>query len=95
MQRIGVVTSGTGAAVRDILNVLNRRFPNLHVILAPCRVQGVGAKEEIIEAIQMLNELPEPPDVLIVGRGGGSIEDLWCFNEEAVARAIAVARYNI
>ena len=87
-QHVGVVTSPTGAAIRDILNVVTRRFPNLHVVVAPARVQGEGAAEEIAAAIDALNRLGGL-DVLIVGRGGGSLEDLWCFNEEAVARAIA------
>jgi exodeoxyribonuclease VII large subunit len=87
-QHIGVVTSPTGAAIRDILNVLGRRFPNLHVVIAPARVQGAGAAEEIAGAIGLLNRLRQV-EVIIVGRGGGSLEDLWCFNEEIVARAIA------
>ncbi|MEI6563994.1 MAG: exodeoxyribonuclease VII large subunit [bacterium] len=87
-QHIGVVTSPTGAAIRDILNVLRRRFPNLHIVIAPSRVQGMGAAEEIAEAIHLLNRRGGI-DVMIVGRGGGSLEDLWCFNEEVVARAIA------
>ncbi len=85
---IGVVTSPTGAAIRDILNVLRRRFPNLHVVISPARVQGQGAAEEIASAIDLLNKRGGI-DVMIVGRGGGSLEDLWCFNEEVVARAIA------
>lgn len=100
-RRVGIVTSPTGAAIRDILNITTRRFPNLHVLLAPVRVQGAGAAEEIAAAVDRLNALsaaaaagepgplPETLDVLIVGRGGGSLEDLWCFNEECVARAIA------
>jgi len=87
-QHVGLVTSPTGAAIRDILQVLNRRFANLHVLLAPVRVQGAGAAEEIAAAIDRLNERGGL-DVLIVGRGGGSLEDLWCFNEEVVVRAIA------
>ena len=87
-RHIGVVTSPTGAAIRDILNVLARRFPNLHVVIAPARVQGDGAAQEIAEAIDLLNR-QGGIDVMIVGRGGGSLEDLWCFNEEIVARAIA------
>lgn len=85
---IGVVTSPTGAAIRDVLNVLRRRFPNLHVVISPARVQGQGAAEEIASAIDLLNKRGGI-DVMIVGRGGGSLEDLWCFNEEVVARAIA------
>jgi exodeoxyribonuclease VII large subunit len=85
---IGVVTSPTGAAVRDILRVLERRYAKLHVVIYPARVQGEGAAEEIVEGIDALGARPGI-DVLIVGRGGGSIEDLWAFNEEIVARAIA------
>lgn len=87
-RHVGVVTSPTGAAIRDILNVVARRFPNLHVVVAPCRVQGEGAAQEIAAAIDLLNARGGL-DVLIVGRGGGSLEDLWAFNEEPVARAIA------
>lgn len=86
-RHIGVVTSPTGAAIRDILNVLRRRFPNLHVVISPARVQGAGAAQEIAAAIDLLNR-QGGIDVMIVGRGGGSLEDLWCFNEEVVARAI-------
>jgi len=87
-QHVGVVTSATGAAIRDILNVVTRRFPNLHVLLAPVKVQGEGAAGEIAAAIDRLNAIGGL-DVLIVGRGGGSLEDLWSFNEEVVARAVA------
>lgn len=87
-RHIGVVTSPTGAAIRDILNVMERRFYNLHVVIASVRVQGPGAAEEIAAAIDDFNRRGDM-DVLIVGRGGGSLEDLWCFNEEVVARAIA------
>ena len=86
--RIGVITSGTGAAVRDILSVLERRYPVVTVQVMPVQVQGAGAAEQIARAIYAFNLLDEKPDVLIVGRGGGSIEDLWAFNEEAVARAM-------
>ena len=85
---IGVVTSPTGAAIRDILRILERRYAKLHVIICPARVQGEGAAAEIVEGIDALGAWPGI-DVLIVGRGGGSIEDLWAFNEEPVARAIA------
>lgn len=88
-QRIGVVTSPTGAAIRDILSVLYRRSPHLEVVLAPALVQGEGAAAEIAQAIADLNQITPAPDVLLVGRGGGSMEDLWAFNEEPVARAIA------
>ncbi len=111
-QRIGLVTSPTGAAIRDVLHVVQRRNPGLEIILAPCRVQGQGAAAEIAAAIKSLNEfsegrVPRIPnsktridsvtrgtrpseqlDLILVTRGGGSLEDLWAFNEEAVARAI-------
>jgi exodeoxyribonuclease VII large subunit len=87
-QRIGVVTSPTGAAVRDILSVLKRRNPHLEVVIAPTLVQGEQAAGEIAQAIDDLNRFTPALDVLLVGRGGGSMEDLWAFNEEAVARAI-------
>ncbi|MFA6217500.1 MAG: exodeoxyribonuclease VII large subunit [Candidatus Omnitrophota bacterium] len=85
--RIGVVTSATGAAIRDMLKVLDERFRDVHIIINPVRVQGEGAKEEIASAITEFNTWGNI-DVMIVGRGGGSIEDLWAFNEEIVARAI-------
>ncbi|GJQ20626.1 MAG: exodeoxyribonuclease 7 large subunit [Bacteroidia bacterium] len=87
-QRIGLVTSPTGAAIQDVRSVLSRRFPSLEVIVAPVRVQGPGAADEIAGAIRDMNAFGGV-DVLIVGRGGGSLEDLWAFNEEIVARAIA------
>ena len=96
-QRIGLVTSPTGAAIRDVLHVVERRNPALEIILAPCRVQGEGAAEEIAAAIRLLNEFNARPigepgnrrfDLILVTRGGGSLEDLWAFNEEVVARAI-------
>ncbi|HEY5614547.1 MAG TPA: exodeoxyribonuclease VII large subunit [Bacteroidota bacterium] len=86
-ERIGVVTSATGAALQDIRSVLSRRMPTLEVIVYPVHVQGVGAAEEIADAIREMNRYGKL-DVLIVGRGGGSFEDLWAFNEEVVARAI-------
>ncbi|MBE6795218.1 MAG: exodeoxyribonuclease VII large subunit [Ruminococcaceae bacterium] len=86
-QRVGVVTSETGAAVQDIFNVLKRRYPLATVVLRPCKVQGDGAAEDIASAIDEFN-IGGFADVLIVGRGGGSIEDLWAFNEEIVARAV-------
>jgi len=85
-RRVGVVTSPTGAAIRDILNVLGRRFGNLHVLIHPARVQGEEAAGEIVEGIRTLDAYGV--DVIIVGRGGGSLEDLWPFNEEAVVRAV-------
>lgn len=87
---IGIVTSPQGAALRDMLTVLNRRFPNRHLLIAPCRVQGAGAAEEIAQAIRLLNE-DGRAEVILAGRGGGSLEDLQAFNEEVVARAIAAS----
>jgi len=92
-KRIGIVTSPTGAAIRDILNVLHRRFANVHVLLYPARVQGDGAAADLVEGIRALDTMGV--DVMIVGRGGGSIEDLWPFNEEAVVRAVYEARTPI
>jgi len=86
-KRIGVITSPTGAAIRDMLNVLNRRFAGLRILLNPVKVQGEGAAEEIARAVEQMNE-HKLADVLILGRGGGSIEDLWAFNEEIVAEAV-------
>jgi len=91
---IGIVTSPTGAAIRDILTVLQRRFPTIPVLINPVAVQGDTAAGEIARAIRQFQALPEV-DVLIVGRGGGSIEDLWPFNEEIVARAIYDSRLPI
>jgi exodeoxyribonuclease VII large subunit len=91
-KRIAIVTSPTGAAIRDMLNVLSRRFKGAEVTLIPTSVQGTQATKEIIKAIQMANAVVPAFDVMIVGRGGGSIEDLWCFNEEGVARAIAASK---
>jgi len=93
-QRVGVITSATGAAVRDILHVIHRRFANLEVILYPVQVQGETAAGEIAKAIEEMNQWGKI-EVLIVGRGGGSIEDLWAFNEEKVARAIFASRIPI
>lgn len=91
---IGVVTSPTGSVIQDILNVLKRRFSNFHLVLNPVKVQGVGAAEEIAKAIEDFNK-HNLADVLIVGRGGGSLEDLWAFNEEIVAKAIFESKIPI
>jgi exodeoxyribonuclease VII large subunit len=93
-QSVGVVTSVAGAALRDMLAVLHRRHPSLHVIVAPVSVQGVGAALQIADALRWLSE-SQLVDVVIVGRGGGSWEDLWCFNEEVVVRAIAASRVPV
>ncbi|HXX64370.1 MAG TPA: exodeoxyribonuclease VII large subunit, partial [Bacteroidota bacterium] len=90
-RRIGIITSATGAVLHDMMNVFRRRFPSLEVILSAVRVQGAGASEEIVQALDAFNEFG-PPDVVILARGGGSLEDLWPFNEEPVARAIARSR---
>ena len=91
---IGIVTSETGAAVRDMIRVARRRNPNVGIIVSPCAVQGASAAGEIVRAIRRLND-DGRCDVLLVGRGGGSIEDLWAFNEEPVARAIAASRIPV
>lgn len=94
-KRIGVATSPTGAAIRDILSVLNRRATGLEITIAPCAVQGEAAKYEIVEAIKNLNNLKPKIDVILVGRGGGSMEDLWAFNEEIVVRAVAKSKIPV
>ncbi|HWM78482.1 MAG TPA: exodeoxyribonuclease VII large subunit, partial [Methylomirabilota bacterium] len=91
---IGIVTSPTGAAIRDMLNIIGRRFADLHILITPVRVQGDEAPGEIVQALLHLQEIANL-DVIIVGRGGGSIEDLWAFNDERVARALAVCRVPV
>ena len=93
-QRIGLATSPTGAAIHDVLHVIQRRNPSLEIILAPCRVQGDGAAKEIAAAIRLLNEFRNL-DLILITRGGGSLEDLWAFNEEIVARAIFESKIPI
>ena len=93
-KKIAIVTSITGAAIKDILNVINRRFARVEILIYPVKVQGEGAAQEIAQAISDLNTIPDI-DVMIVGRGGGSLEDLWAFNEEVVARSIYVSRIPI
>lgn len=93
-KRIGAVTSLEGAAVRDIISIINRRFPAVELVIYPVKVQGDGAAEEIAQAIRDFNKLSDI-DVMIIGRGGGSLEDLWAFNEEIVARAIYDSRIPI
>jgi exodeoxyribonuclease VII large subunit len=104
-RRVGIVTSPTGAAIRDILTILARRTRTVHVLFAPTRVQGEGAGAEIAQAIKLLNDyheraladglVDETIDVIIVGRGGGSAEDLWAFNDEVVARALRASRIPV
>lgn len=93
-QRIAIITSATGAAIQDMLRVIHERFPPANVLVCPVSVQGDDAAPEIARMIERVNRLPDV-DVMIVGRGGGSIEDLWPFNEEIVARAIAASRIPI
>jgi exodeoxyribonuclease VII large subunit len=93
-RRVGLITSPTGAAVRDFLRVVTRRFADVHVVVYPVRVQGDGAAPDIAQALADLNRLGGL-DVLVVARGGGSLEDLWAFNEEAVARAIAASKIPV
>ncbi len=94
-QRIGLVTSPTGAAIRDVLNTLGRRLPIAEVMLATSAVQGEGAVPQLVQAIADLNRLRPRPDVILVVRGGGSIEDLWAFNDENVVRAVAGSKVPI
>jgi len=99
-QRIGLVTSPSGAVIHDMITVLGRRFPNLQFRLVPVKVQGADAARDIAQAIDLLNRICGagsgwPADVLIVGRGGGSLEDLWAFNEEPVVRAVAASRIPV
>jgi exodeoxyribonuclease VII large subunit len=94
-QRIAIVTSPTGAAIHDFLQVVRRRYRGVEVLLVPVRVQGAGAADEIAEAIGQVNRLTSRIDVLVVGRGGGSMEDLWSFNEESVIRAIYKSRIPV
>lgn len=90
-KRIGIVTSPTGAALRDMLNILHRRYPLVEVVLSPAAVQGEAAPDELIAALNRLNGYAKP-DVILLGRGGGSIEDLWAFNHEGLARAIVASK---
>jgi exodeoxyribonuclease VII large subunit len=97
-KRVGIITSPTGAVLQDMLMILNRRFPNLSILIYPVLVQGEGAADEIVRAIQELNSVSDAQahlDVLILARGGGSLEDLWAFNEERVARTIANSRIPV
>lgn len=90
-KRIGVVTSPKGAVIQDIINVLNRRYPNFDLLIAPSSVQGKEASSELIQALKMLDSRDDI-DVIIIARGGGSMEDLWCFNDEALGRAVYEAK---
>lgn len=91
-RRVAFVTSPTGAAIHDFLQVLRRRWRGVDVLVIPARVQGEGSVQEIVSGIRLANRISPRPDVLVVGRGGGSLEDLWSFNEEPVVRAIAASR---
>ncbi len=94
-KRIGIVTSPTGAAIKDMLNTLRRRLPLIEVIFAPSPVQGEDAPPKLVEALAALNDLDPRPDVILLARGGGSIEDLWAFNDERVVRAVAGSQVPI
>jgi exodeoxyribonuclease VII large subunit len=94
-RRVAVVTSPTGAAIRDFLEVVRQRWPGVDVLIVPTRVQGEGAASEIARAVQWVNRMRPSFDVLVLTRGGGSMEDLWCFNEEAVVRAIYDSRIPV
>ncbi len=99
-QRIGLITSPSGAAIADMITILQRRFENLHLLLYPVRVQGEGAVEQIVQALKYFSlpgdrQLRGEVDVIILARGGGSLEDLWTFNEEAIARAIVASRIPV
>jgi exodeoxyribonuclease VII large subunit len=93
-RKIGIVTSPSGAALRDMLRVIGRRFGEIHIVLAPARVQGDGAAAEVAQGVRELNALGDV-DVIIVGRGGGSLEDLWAFNDEMLARTIAASKVPV
>lgn len=93
-EKIGIITSPKGAVLHDIMNVIGRRFPGMALVICPVKVQGEGAAAEIAEAIELMNQR-EDLGVLIVGRGGGSLEDLWAFNEEVLVRAVAASRLPI
>ena len=93
-RKIGIVTSPSGAAIKDMLRVIGRRFGEIHIVLAPARVQGEGAAAEIAQGVRELNALGGV-DVIIVGRGGGSLEDLWAFNDEMLARTIAASKIPV
>jgi exodeoxyribonuclease VII large subunit len=94
-QRIGIVTSPTGAALQDVLNTLRRRMPRLEVLLAPSQVQGTDAPAQVVRALRALNKLAPPPDVILLVRGGGSIEDLWAFNDDGLVRAVAASEVPV
>ncbi len=93
-ERIGVVTSPTGAAIRDFLQIINRRFPNVNIRIYPCAVQGAGAAAQVARGVEFFNRTGGA-DVIVVTRGGGSMEDLWPFNEELLARAVAASRIPV
>lgn len=94
-KRIGIVTSATGAAIKDMLNTLRRRLPLAEVIFVPSPVQGEEASNKLVEALELLNKIDPPPDVILLARGGGSIEDLWAFNDERVVRAVAGSKVPV
>lgn len=95
VHRIALITSPTGAAIRDFLEVLRYRWWSGRLWIVPARVQGEGAAEELAAAIKMLNQLPEPPECIVLARGGGSLEDLWAFNEEVLVRAMVASKIPV
>ena len=94
-RHVGIVTSQSGAVIHDMATVLLRRFPGLRITLHPAKVQGVGAAETVVAGIEYFNAAEERPDLIIVARGGGSAEDLWCFNEEVLVRAVAASEIPV
>ena len=94
-KKIGVVTSPTGAAIHDFLNIINRRFPNINIQIYPSAVQGIGAEKELIKGLKFFNRIDTKVDVIVLMRGGGSIEDLWPFNDESLAMEIAASKIPI
>lgn len=93
-RRIGIVTSPTGAVIRDIADTIRRRYPHVELVLAPAKVQGDGAAQSLVRALDLLQKAPDI-DVILLARGGGSLEDLWCFNEEVLARAVHACRIPV
>lgn len=91
-RKIGVITSPTGAAIHDFLNIINRRFPNINIQIYPSAVQGIGAEKDLIKGVRFFNRIESKVDVIVLMRGGGSMEDLWPFNDEALAREIAASK---
>lgn len=94
-RKIGIITSPTGAAIHDFLNIINRRFPNICIQIYPSTVQGIGTEKELIKGLQFFNRIDPKVDVIVLMRGGGSMEDLWPFNDETLAREIAASKISV